>query len=259
MAAEPTLIGRDSPKAGAPAEPASLPGAVGVSRLRVYSQSALDGVVGGTPHVHLVCSEGYYVVAGRGAVHTLTGDGAASVALHPGAVVWFTPGTVHRLANEGDLDIVTLMQNGGLPEAGDAVLTMPAEILSDPQRYEQAATLGREATLTDAYRRRDLAAEGLEELRRGIDRDGPAALERFYRAAAQIVQPRLQEWVALWKGGAHRAAQGTAAQLEDLRQGDVSYLFSAVVNSQPAPLETGRLGMCGLLETYPSSPARQES
>ena len=33
------------------------------------------------------------------------------------------------------------MQNAGLPEHGDAVLTFPPEILADPDAYARAATL----------------------------------------------------------------------------------------------------------------------
>ncbi len=41
----------------------------------------------------------------------------------------------------GDLRITVLMQNGGLPEAGDAVFTFPPEVLADPGAYAAAATL----------------------------------------------------------------------------------------------------------------------
>lgn len=236
---------------GSPAPP-PLPGAVGISRLQVYSSAAADGVVGGTPHMHLACSEGYYVTGGAGAVHTLTARGQERVPLRAGTVAWFTPGTVHRLVNEGDLEIVTLMQNGGLPEAGDAVLTLPSSVLSDPERYDREARLPRNATLDDARRRRDLAVQGLAELTAALERHGPPALEAFYRAAAAIVRPRLQGWRALWEDGARRAAQDTADQLDALGDGDVTHLLSAGVHARPDPDETGRLGMCGLLDTYPS-------
>lgn len=105
-----------------------LPGAVAVSHLRVYDWPAADGVSGGTPHLHLTCSEAYVVTGGRGAVQTLTASGYEVTPLTPGTVAWFTPGTIHRLVDEGDLRITVLMQNGGLPEAGDAVLTLPRSI-----------------------------------------------------------------------------------------------------------------------------------
>ncbi len=63
------------------------------------------------------------MTGGRGAVQTLTAAGFQETPLSPGALVWFTPGTIHRLVNDGDLTLHVLMQNCGLPEAGDAVLT----------------------------------------------------------------------------------------------------------------------------------------
>lgn len=124
-----------------PDGPAPLPGGVGVSRLRVYDTVAPDGLVGGTPHVHLCCTEGYVVTDGEGAVQTLTSSGFRETPLRPGVVVWFEPGTVHRLVNTGGLGIVVLMQNSGLPEAGDAVLTFPPDVLADPGVYAAAAEL----------------------------------------------------------------------------------------------------------------------
>lgn len=151
---------------------AGLPGAVAVSHLTVYDWEAADGLRGGTPHLHLTCSEGYVVTAGRGAVQTLTADGFASTALRPGALVWFTPGTIHRLVNEDGLRIVVLMQNNGLPEAGDAVLTLPPEHLTDPETYGRLVrvpegTEAEQAAFT--RRRRDLAVEGFAALRAAWD------------------------------------------------------------------------------------------
>ena len=109
-----------------------LPGGVGVSGLTVYDWEAADGLCGGTPHMHLACSEAYIVIEGTGSVQTLTTSGYADTPLRPGDVVWFTPGTIHRLVNSGGLRLVVLMQNSGLPEAGDAVFTFPAPVLADP-------------------------------------------------------------------------------------------------------------------------------
>ena len=59
----------------APGSVAALPGGIGISLLTVYDIEAPDGLVGGAPHVHLACSEGYYVMAGSGAVQTLNPKG----------------------------------------------------------------------------------------------------------------------------------------------------------------------------------------
>lgn len=46
--------------------PHPLPGAVGLSHLSAYDWEAADGVCGGSPHLHLVCTEAYVVTGGRG-------------------------------------------------------------------------------------------------------------------------------------------------------------------------------------------------
>ncbi|MEU8157250.1 cupin domain-containing protein [Micromonospora sp. NPDC048986] len=233
--------------------PAPLPGGIGVSRLRVYDTVAPDGLVGGTPHVHLCCTEGYVVTDGEGVVQTLTMAGCRETPLRPGVVVWFEPGTVHRLVNAGGLRIVVLMQNSGLPEAGDAVLTFPSEVLADPAAYAAAAALpdggAPGADVRAAYRRRDLAVTGFQALRSG----GPAALAAFHAHAIALRQPLLTRWRQRWEVGAGRAAADTAAQLDALGRGDPGHLGDAGVYAVSEPVERGRLGMCGLLDTYPAA------
>src|SRR5690606_17589794 len=119
-----------------------FPGGTAVSRVRVYDWPTADGAWGGSPHLHTTSTEGYVVLAGSGTLETLSGDGYGEHPLTPGTVLWFTPGTVHRLVNTGrDLELLVVMSNAGLPEAGDAVLTFPAEILADPTAYAKAAAL----------------------------------------------------------------------------------------------------------------------
>lgn len=120
----------------------SFPGGTSLSSLDVYEDAAPDGVCGGSPHMHLVSTEAYIVVEGRGALQTIDGGGFAETALEAGSVVWFTPGTIHRAVNRGGLKVVVLMSNAGLPEAGDAVMTFPAEIVADPAAYAEAAAIG---------------------------------------------------------------------------------------------------------------------
>jgi mannose-6-phosphate isomerase-like protein (cupin superfamily) len=231
-----------------------LPGGVGISRLCVYDTVTPDGRPGGTPHLHLCCTEAYVVTGGHGGVQTLSGQGFAEYELTPGAVVWFTPGTVHRLINGGDLQIVVVMSNSGLPEAGDAVLTFPPEILADPDRYAAEAALpggGAAGTeLTTAYDRRDLAVEGFLRLRAAVERDGPRALVPLHTAAAELKRPLLDQWRTRWENGAFRAAQSTGVHLDALARGDASHLRDARVSALAKPTEEGRLGMCGLLNTY---------
>ncbi|WP_329083529.1 MULTISPECIES: cupin domain-containing protein [unclassified Streptosporangium] len=210
----------------------------GVSDLTVYDWPAEDGLRGGSPHLHTLCAEAYAVVAGSGAVQTLTWSGYQETALAPGAVVRFTPGTVHRLVNGGGLRIVVLMQNSGLPEAGDAVLTFPPGVLADPARYAAAAR-------SAPRERRDLAVEGFLRLRA----EGRPGFAAFLEAAAGLVAPRLDAFESRWRDGPLRAAETTGAQLAALRAGDLAHLREAAVTRVPS---VPRDGMCGHLLTYPA-------
>ncbi|WP_443072163.1 cupin domain-containing protein [Streptomyces sp. NBC_01485] len=225
-----------------------LPGGVAVSHLCVYDWPAADGLHGGTPHLHLTCSEGYVVTGGRGAVQTLTTSGYEVTPLAPGTVAWFTPGTIHRLVNEDDLRITVLMQNSGLPEAGDAVLTLPPEYLTDPETYAAATAIPADAPEAEQARiaraRRDLALAGYRALR-----EAPEGLAAFHRAAAALVRHRLPEWRERWLSGARAAAEATGAQLDRLADGDVSHLAEAAVRTEQ-PSAYGKFGMCGRLDVY---------
>ncbi|MFG2002822.1 cupin domain-containing protein [Spirillospora sp. NPDC048911] len=233
----------------------TFPGGVGVSGLSVYDWPTADGLCGGSPHVHLACAEAYVVVGGTGRVQTLTRSGSVEIPLEAGTVAWFTPGTIHRLVNDdGALRIVVIMQNGGLPEAGDAVFTFPAATLADAEAYDRAAALAdgthvHAAGEDAARRRRDLAIEGFLELRRATEAGDTSALEEFYRAAVRLKADRFAEWEERWRSGALTAAEATGAQLTALRHGDGSHLERAAVHLAPDPAGD-RLGMCGRLDVY---------
>lgn len=234
---------------------APLPGAVGLTHLRVYDSTAPDGLIGGSPHVHVVCTEAYIIVGGRGSVQTLSAAGFHEVALEPGKLVWFTPGTIHRLVNQGNLEIQIIMQNAGLPEAGDFVLTFPEALLNDSAAYFDAASLSpRGEVYTNstaaAIRRRDLAVQGFGQLREQYEREGVAALDRFYAAALRLVQPRLSAWRTVWKQGPLMVTQATGLQLEALSKGDCSHLSTSDVYEIPFPDQQRRLGVCGTLGVY---------
>jgi mannose-6-phosphate isomerase-like protein (cupin superfamily) len=232
--------------------PPALPGGIGVSLLRVYDRVAPDGLIGGTPHVHLACAEGYYVIGGSGAVQTLNPSGYTETPLEAGTVVWFDPGTIHRLVNHDSLRILTLMSNSGLPEAGDAVMTFPPEHLRDRSSYLAIATLsgeGDERTAA-AMRRRDLALEGYRTLRSAYDAQGPSALDAFYAAAVGIVRSEVTEWRRRWEAGAKRLADATGRALDALEAGTAPHVQAARLHTLTGPTETGRHGMCGRLDVY---------
>ncbi|WP_405592502.1 cupin domain-containing protein [Streptomyces sp. NBC_01190] len=229
-----------------------LPGGIGLSRLRVYPWPAEDSLHGGTPHMHLTCTECYYVLAGTGELHTLTAQGLRRTPLAAGDAVWFTPGTIHRAVNLDRLDVLVVMQNDGLPEAGDAVMTFPPARLADPDSYRAAASLGdgppADRTL-QARARRDLAISGFHDLVTRVEEGNREALDDFYAAAAALVAPRLDEWERTRRLRAAAAAERTGRQIDALRRGDVRHLQEAAVASLPAPPQDV-LGMCGQLAPY---------
>jgi mannose-6-phosphate isomerase-like protein (cupin superfamily) len=232
---------------------APLPGAIGISRLRVYDTETADGLVGGSPHMHFVCAEGYVVLGGRGSVQTLGARGYEERPLEAGKLVWFEPGLIHRLVNEGGLEILTLMQNAGLPEAGDAVFTFPPDVLADPGRYREAASLeprNGERPIERAHARRDLAVEGFVALRAAFEAEGRAALERFYAAAVRLVRKGVPGWREVWEEKAKHAALATGVQLDAVEAGRFEHLLEARLDELGGPREHGRLGMCGTLDVY---------
>lgn len=240
----------------APAELPPLPGAVGLTHLRVYDSVAPDGLAGGTPHLHTVCTEAYWVVRGQGRVQTISGDGFAETSLEPGALVWFTPGTIHRLVNDsGDLEILVVMANRGLPEAGDMIVVQPPDVLADPDRYLAAATLpdGARTTAGDrsaADRRRDAAVLAFNDLRAALDAGDRAPLDGFLDRAAELVSVHHDTWRGRWTHGPKAAAGRTDAHLRAIAAADGAHLRDASVHRLDPPGRERDLGCCGTLGTY---------
>jgi mannose-6-phosphate isomerase-like protein (cupin superfamily) len=229
-----------------------FPGAVGLTSLQAYEWETADGEHGGSPHLHLVCSEAYVVTGGTGRLQTLTADGPDEVPLGPGDVVWFEPGTIHRIVNDGELEVVVVMQNGGLPEAGDAVLTFPAEHLRDRASYDAAASLAGPDGLPSAERaraRRDLALLGYAALRQSWEAGDKDALFAFHQAAAELVAPLLDRWSSVVIDGAQARAAEALERVAALRAGDHLHLRDARVARIGVPAER-TFGMCGRLHAY---------
>jgi mannose-6-phosphate isomerase-like protein (cupin superfamily) len=231
----------------------AFPGGTAVTHLTVYDWPGPDGLVGGSAHVHLACTEGYVVLSGTGRVQTLSTDGFAETPLTPMTVAWFSPGVVHRLVNDGGLQILAVMQNGGLPEAGDSVLTFPPAYLSGPQAYEAVASLGGQGAEGSAQRRQYLAVEGFLLLREQAERRGPAALEEFYAAAVALIRGRVQAWDPIWRQGPLAAAVRTGEHLEALAAGRHEHLGEGRLTVLTPP-ERRSYGMCGRLAAYPAIP-----
>ncbi|MGH3157219.1 MAG: cupin domain-containing protein, partial [Streptosporangiaceae bacterium] len=194
----------------------AFPGATGVTVLDVYDWVTPDGLRGGSAHVHLASTEGYVVLSGAGRLQTLGRQGYAQTPLRPGDCLWFTPGTIHRLVNDGDLRLLVVMQNAGLPEHGDAVLTFPPDVLADPAAYARAASLDGGPPADEARRRRDLAIAGYLALRDQVAKEGPAALDPFYAAALELAAGQAGDWRDRWRAGALATAELTGAHLDEI-------------------------------------------
>ncbi|MBF0686268.1 MAG: cupin domain-containing protein [Cellulomonas sp.] len=241
----------------------NLPGGVSVSRQRVYDWLAPDGVGragSGTPHLHLASSQAYVVLSGTGAVHTLSPDGVAEHPLRPGVLVTIQPGVIHRVVNDGDLEVLVVTSNAGLPEAGDVVMTFPPSALTDIATYRDAAALpvgGAHSDVTDeqvahaARARRDLALQGYAQLLQAVEHKGPrAALHPFFAAAVRLVRPSVPRWQDLWGRTAFAETDATAAVLEGLMRGAAPHLQAGRaerVEADPAPRG---YGMSGRTQTW---------
>jgi mannose-6-phosphate isomerase-like protein (cupin superfamily) len=249
----------------------SFPGATGVTLLDVYDWPTTDGLHGGSAHIHLASTEGYVVLRGGGRLQTLGSHGYQETPLRLGDCLWFTPGTVHRLVNDdGQLQILVVMQNAGLPEAGDCVLTFPPDVLADPARYQAAATLSPapdgaamdgpggpapdDPLAAAARRRRDLAIEGFLALRDQVLADGPAALQPFLDAAVALTAARVPDWRRRWRGQAAAVSELTGQQLDGIEARDTAHLRAAGLVRVPHPAGPRGYGMCGRLTPYPATP-----
>lgn len=232
-----------------------FPGGTAVTGLRVYDWEAADGRCGGSPHLHTVSTEAYLVTAGAGQVHTIAMDGTAEHDLAAGSLLWFSPGTVHRLVNTGGLTLNVIMANAGLPEAGDSVLTFPRHILQDPDLYAEYAALpsgSDQSVAAAARRRRDLALEGYAELHQSVLRSGPEALAEFHRLAAALVRPKVERWKEIWAASVRSQVAATGQALQDLEDGLPASMAGAAVFRARQRRGEG-YGMCGRLTTWDDS------
>jgi mannose-6-phosphate isomerase-like protein (cupin superfamily) len=232
----------------------TFPGGTSVTLLDVYDSVAPDGLIGGSPHLHLASTEAYVVVAGTGALQTVDSHGYRETPLAAGSVVWFSPGTIHRVVNDGGLQVVVIMSNAGLPEAGDAVMTFPPDTLADPERYRAAAVLPAIAPTAEreaaAFARRDLAVEGFTAIREAAKAGDLAPLHEFYAAATALAQPRASGWPAIVERGPVASAAESTAMVADLLAGRAPQLARSAVTEVAGSAGERGFGMCGRLTTY---------
>lgn len=228
---------------------AGLIGGIGLSRVVVYDQRpSPDGRHGGSPHIHSVTDEAYYVTKGTGWVelHDLQ-RGFRRVRLEPGTYVDFEPGVLHRLVNEDGLELLAIMGNAGLPEAGDARMYFGPGVDASPQTYEELWTLPRRKGLEGALERRDRAVEAYAQLVLLWERDRDAynqELRRFIATANRAAATKKDSF-------APHLEHGPQAKLDKARErlASLDGVEQHPVVRKQAQAETMALGMCGRLYT----------
>jgi hypothetical protein len=149
------------------------------------------------------------------------------------------------------------MENAGLPEHGDSVLTFPSRYLKDERSYLEVASLSPSGAVfansdEAARRRRDLAVEGFLSLRQTFEVSRAGALDEFYDHAVRLMQPKVSEWRRLWEAGPASTIRRTASYLNALDAGSGNYLSSGEIFEIPIDpkQETRRFGFCGTLRPY---------
>ena len=229
-----------------------LIGGIGLTHVRVYEQRpAPDGTNSGCAHVHGVTDEAYYVVGGRGQVelHDLK-KGFRTVALEPGGYVQFPAGTLHRVVSSGALELLVIMDNGGLAELGDARIYFGPEIDEAPAEFERLVSLENSQGLDGALARRDASARGYTDLI-GLWSDDRAAyrreLERFVALHWQTVGARREDFTAVIRGSAQHWLELARSRF-DAPHAAVPDNCAAVLRDQPGVF----FGMSGILRYFNS-------
>jgi hypothetical protein len=165
--------------------------------------------------------------------------------------VFFRPGIFHRVLNPNkNLTILSVMQNGGLPERGDFVMSFPQEILTSAAAYAKAV---RVTDVASALVRRDLSIKGylrIKEAFAASKEQGQQALREFYKAARDLMAPKVDgfEWVL--KVGAQNEVKDSLDACDFIRSGRVAYLERSRHAALYPLAEPGTPGMGGDLHPY---------
>ena len=227
-----------------------LIGGIGLTHLTVYEQrKAPDGLNSGSPHVHGITDEAYYVLSGSGRVelHDLT-LGFRTVDLKPGDYLQFPPCTLHRIISTRKLVILAVMGNAGLAERGDARIYFGKAVDDDPAEYARLAGLAKAKGLEGALDRRDAAVKAYLDLMDLWKTDKPAyfaEIRRFtdmHLKALEKLKPSFTEAV---QTGPLYWGRLTEQRLADLPQADEKH--------EPTTHDLQSdfaYGMCGVLRPF---------
>jgi mannose-6-phosphate isomerase-like protein (cupin superfamily) len=225
-----------------------LIGGIGLTRLTVYDQRpAPDGLNSGSPHVHAVTDEGYYVLSGRGRVelHDLR-LGFRTVELTPGRYLQYPPGVLHRLVNTDHLVLLVVMGNAGLAEHGDARIYFGKKVDENPAEFARLVGLAAAEGLEGALKRRDAAVRAYLGLLDLWAKDRPAyfaELKRFIDVHMKAVAKLRVDFSKAVETGPVAWGETFRRRVADLplnREESVPLLY--------VPTEQTTLGMCGILK-----------
>ena len=241
------LVLGTAPARSSPARAEDLIGGIGLTQLTVYDQRpAPDGRMSGSPHVHAVTDEGYYVIGGQGSVELHDrAAGFRTVELRPGGYVQFPPGTLHRLVNMDHLVLLVVMGNAGLAERGDARIYFGEKVDGDPPEFARLTGLAKAGGLEGALDRRDAAVRAYMGLLDLWTKDRPA----YYRELDRFVGVHMKAAAALRREFSAAVAAGPVAWGERFRA-RVEDLPAAAAAGAPllyVPPDATTLGMCGVL------------
>jgi mannose-6-phosphate isomerase-like protein (cupin superfamily) len=220
---------------------------IGLTHLEVYDQRpAPDGLMSGSPHVHAVTDEGYYVLSGSGRVelHDLK-DGFRSVDLLPGRYLQFPPGVLHRLVSTNHLVLLVVMGNAGLAEQGDARIYFGRAVDDDPAEYARLVGLAKAKGLEGALERRDAAIRAYVGLLDLWAKDRKA----YYRELERFVGVHLKAAAGLREGFSKAVESGPVAWGERFRRRleDLPSIREELSPVLCLPPDRTTLGMCGVL------------
>jgi len=220
---------------------------IGLTHLTVYDQrQAPDGLMSGSPHVHAVTDEGYYVMSGKGRVelHDLE-NGFRSVDLLPGRYIQFPPGVIHRLVNTDRLVLLVVMGNAGLAEHGDARIYFGNKVDDDPAEFARLTGLAKAKGLEGALDRRDAAVRAYSGLLELWAKDRNA----YFREIERFVGVHLKAAAGRREAFSEAVEAGPVAWGERFRK-RIEGLPAATDDAGPiihVPPENTTLGMCGIL------------
>jgi hypothetical protein len=149
------------------------------------------------------------------------------------------------------------MENEGLPEHGDSVLTFPDEYLKNEVAYLQFASLSPKGSVyaddqQAATRRRDLAVNGFLALRKRVEAEGAGALQEFHQRAVHLMRFKEPVWRKIWQTGPVKTIHRTENYLDSLSAGSSDYLSESALFEIPIDpeSETRKFGFCGTLRPY---------